>query len=124
MNLFLFLVILILGIVLRSQETISRNFVFLIDQGRDMMAVKSILYDHHLTLIGPYTSLQGVFQGPIWYYLLSVFTFLFGGDPWGSVGPLGVVTATFSNDPHITESMEKSAPILLMGGGVFLLFLF
>lgn len=41
-----------------------------------------------------------------------------------TLGPLGVVTAAFSNDPHIAESMEKSAPILLMGGGVFLLFLF
>ncbi len=50
-----------------------------------MMAVKSIIYDHHLTLIGPYTSLQGIFQGPVWYYLLSIPTLLSGGDPRGSV---------------------------------------
>jgi len=49
------------------------------------MAVKRIVFDHHLTLIGPNTSLQGVFQGPIWYYLLSIPTFLMNGDPWGSV---------------------------------------
>ena len=45
--------ILFLGFGLRAQETVSNNFLFLIDQGRDMMAVKRILYDHNLTLIGP-----------------------------------------------------------------------
>src|SRR3989344_7057277 len=82
----LFIILLFcIGIALRAQETISHNFLFLIDQGRDMLAVKSIVYDHHLTLIGPYTSLQGVFQGPFWYYLLSIPTFIAGGDPWGGV---------------------------------------
>ncbi len=81
----LFVSLFFLGFLLRAQETISRNFIFLIDQGRDMLAVKSIVFDHHLTLIGPYTSLQGVFQGPLWYYLLAIPTFLTDGDPWGSV---------------------------------------
>ena len=81
----LFFIILVLAFLLRAQETLSGNFLFLLDQGRDILAVKSIVYDHHLTLIGPYTSLQGVFQGPFWYYLLSVPTFLTGGNPWGGV---------------------------------------
>jgi hypothetical protein len=38
-----------------------------------------------LTLIGPYTSLGGIFQGPVWYYLLSVPIFLTGGNPAGTV---------------------------------------
>jgi uncharacterized protein len=41
-----------------------------------------------------------------------------------SLGPIGALTATFSNDPHVHESIEKSAPILLIGGGTFLIFLF
>lgn len=41
-----------------------------------------------------------------------------------SLGLVGAFTATFSNDPHVAESIEKSAPILLIGGGVFLVFLF
>ncbi len=40
------------------------------------------------------------------------------------LGPVGAVTATFSSDPHVHEAIEKSAPILLMGGGVFLVLLF
>ncbi len=46
---------------------------------------------------------------------------------WGatpSLGPIGALTATFSNDPKILQAVELSAPILLMGGGIFLLFLF
>jgi 4-amino-4-deoxy-L-arabinose transferase-like glycosyltransferase len=80
-----FFVLFGLGFLLRAQETLSGNFLFLIDQGRDMLAVRDILYGHHLTLLGPYTSLQGVFQGPLWYYLLAIPTALFGGNPWGDV---------------------------------------
>jgi len=46
---------------------------------------------------------------------------------WASVPQLGFVgslTATFSSDPAVIEAIEKSSPILLMGGGVFLVFLF
>lgn len=41
-----------------------------------------------------------------------------------SLGPIGALTATFSNDPRVHESIEASAPILLAGGGIFLVFLF
>lgn len=81
----IFISILVLGFFLRAQETLSGNFLFLLDQGRDMMAVKKIVFDHHLTLIGPSTSLQGVFQGPFWYYLLSVPTLILNGNPWGGI---------------------------------------
>lgn len=82
---FLLIFVLFIGIALRAQELISHNFLFLLDQGRDMVAVKGILYDHHLTLIGPSTSLRGVFQGPLWYYLLALSSAIFGGDPWGGI---------------------------------------
>lgn len=41
-----------------------------------------------------------------------------------SLGFIGSFTATFSNDPAVSNAIQSSAPILLMGGGVFLLFLF
>jgi len=51
--------------------------------------------------------------------------------PWAIVwastpglGPIGAFTATFSNDPKIKEAIDMSAPILLAGGGTFLVFLF
>jgi hypothetical protein len=41
-----------------------------------------------------------------------------------SLGPIGALTATFSNDPSVKEAIDSSAPILLAGGGTFLVFLF
>lgn len=41
-----------------------------------------------------------------------------------SLGLIGALTATFSSDPQIHQAVEASAPILLVGGGIFLVFLF
>ncbi len=40
------------------------------------------------------------------------------------IGPINALIATFSGDPAVMDAVEKSAPILLMGGGVYLIFLF
>lgn len=87
--------IFLIGFFLRAQESISGNFLFLLDQGRDLIAVKNIVFDHNLTLIGPYTSLQGVFQGPLWYYLLSIPIAISNGDPRSTV-ILMLVISVFS----------------------------
>ncbi len=66
----------------------------------------------------------------IWGILIAVFL-VRGLLPWliiwattPSLGFVGSFLATFSNDPAVHEAIEKSAPVLLIGGGVFLLFLF
>lgn len=69
-----------------------------------------------------------------WFLLYGILFAVFivrGLLPWAIVwatnptlGPIGALTATFSNDPHIIESIEYSTPILMLGGGVFLVFLF
>jgi len=41
-----------------------------------------------------------------------------------SLSPMQILSAAWSSDPLVLESIEKSAPILLVAGGVFLLFLF
>ena len=72
MKIYLLSAILLLGFFLRAQETLSGNFLFLKDQGRDMLAVKSVVVDKKPTLIGPYTGFRGVFQGPLYYYVLAI----------------------------------------------------
>ena len=66
----------------------------------------------------------------IWGILFAVFI-IRGLQPWviiwatnPSLGFIGSLTATFSSDPSVAEAIEKSAPVLLAGGGVFLIFLF
>lgn len=41
-----------------------------------------------------------------------------------SLGPIGALTATWSSDAVVTQAIESSKPMLLAGGGTFLLFLF
>ena len=41
-----------------------------------------------------------------------------------SLGAVGALTATMSDNPEIKEIIERSSPFLLIGGGVFLIFLF
>ena len=65
------------------------------------------------------------------YGLLIAVFFIRAILPWlivwmsnPSLSPLEALTATFSSDPAVIAAIEESAPILLMGGGTFLLFLF
>ena len=41
-----------------------------------------------------------------------------------SLGIIGVFFAAFSQDPKIIEAIDKTSPLLLLGGGVFMVFLF
>ena len=66
----------------------------------------------------------------VWGLLFAVFA-VRGLLPWlivwlstPALGPVGALTATFSSDPLVIAAIEQSAPILLIGGGIFLIFLF
>jgi len=66
----------------------------------------------------------------IWGLLIAVFA-IRGLLPWlivwatvPSLGPMGALMSTFSGDATVVAAVEKSAPILLIGGGTFLIFLF
>ena len=69
-----------------------------------------------------------------WFLIYGILIAVFlvrGLLPWlivyattPSLGILGSFTAAFSSDSRVIEAIEKSAPILLLGGGIFLIFLF
>lgn len=66
----------------------------------------------------------------LWGLIIAVFL-VRGVLPWAivwafnpSLGPIQAFTATFSGDMAVKSSIEKSAPILLIAGGIFLVFLF
>jgi uncharacterized protein len=66
----------------------------------------------------------------VWGLLFAVFI-IRGVLPWVIVwsvnpglGPVEALTATFSSDPKVVAAVELSSPILLIGGGTFLIFLF
>lgn len=69
-----------------------------------------------------------------WFLIYGLFIAVFavrGLLPWlivwatnPSLGPIDAFTATLSDKPEIKEIIESSSPFLLIGGGVFLIFLF
>lgn len=66
----------------------------------------------------------------LWGFIIAVFL-VRGVLPWlilwannPGLGAIGSFMASFSSDPGIAKAIEESAPILLIGGGTFLVFLF
>lgn len=73
--------IILVGLFLRVYK-IKDYIVFLGDEGRDALVVYEILHGN-LTLLGPTSSVGGFFLGPIYYYFMTPFLFLFNYDPVG-----------------------------------------
>lgn len=66
----------------------------------------------------------------LWGILIAVFL-IRGALPWlivwlatPGIGPIEALLATFSSDPSVMKAVEASSPLLLTGGGTFLVFLF
>jgi len=69
-----------------------------------------------------------------WFLIYGIIIAVFlirGLLPWlivwianPSLGPVNSFLFAFSDNPEIKESLEKSAPLILMTGGIFLIFLF
>jgi len=79
----IFLLILIIGSILRLEGVFTNSFAFTYDVGRDMLSLWDIAYNHKLSLIGPTTGIPGVFYGPWWYLILLPFFVVFKGSPQG-----------------------------------------
>jgi len=92
--------IFVWGVALRGIEVLTGNYLFGFDIGRDMLVARSLVETHKWTLIGAQigsgsAGIDGIFQGPGYYYLLAVPYLLFHGDPYGTMLMMflfGVVT--------------------------------
>ncbi len=83
-------IILIIGAYLRLYK-IGDYLTFLGDEGRDVLIVKRLIVDHDFVLLGPTASVGGFFLGPMYYYFMAPFLWLWKLDP---VGP-AVMVALF-----------------------------
>lgn len=75
------LVILAIATFMRLYK-IADYLTFLGDEGRDVLVVYNILHGH-FTLLGPTASVGGFFLGPIYYYFMAPFLWLFNYSPVG-----------------------------------------
>ncbi|MBI2599953.1 glycosyltransferase family 39 protein [Candidatus Daviesbacteria bacterium] len=83
--LFSILLILLIGILYRLVLTANGNFLFNMDNARDMVDVREMVVLPKLRLTGPASAIEGFYNGPAWYYLLSIPFLISGGDPYASI---------------------------------------
>jgi len=76
----LLLLVIIIALILRVYR-IEDLLGFYYDQGRDALVVWHLWHSGKLFLIGPVSGLAGIFLGPLYYYLITPFYILGGGDP-------------------------------------------
>ncbi len=91
------LAILLVGAFLRLYR-IDEYMTFLGDEGRDVIIVRRIFTELHPPLIGPGTSVGGMYLGPLYYYMMALPLLLSGFSPVGPavmVALLGVATIFF-----------------------------
>lgn len=81
----LILILILLGILYRLFLTSDGNFIFNMDNARDFVDVREMVVLHKPRLIALNSSIEGVFTGPAWYYMLAVPFILTGGDPYGGI---------------------------------------
>lgn len=97
---FIFIVgiVFLLSLIPRSVEVLNGNPVFGFDQGREYLMTKDIFDNKNLTLIGTpigggSAGFQGIFHGPIYYYLLGIPYILADGHPNGGTILMFVIGA-------------------------------
>ncbi|MFC1627032.1 ArnT family glycosyltransferase [Patescibacteria group bacterium] len=86
--------ITLLGAFLRLYR-LEASLQFLGDQGRDAIVLRNMLVNHDLPFIGPITSVGGFFLGPLYYYLMAPFLWLFNFNPAGpayATTMIGIIT--------------------------------
>ena len=76
------LLILSLGLFLRTYQ-LRERFLYGHDQDLAGWVIKDVVVNRHFRLIGQETSTQGIFIGPLFYYLQIPFYLLTGMDPIG-----------------------------------------
>ena len=91
-NNYLFVIIFIVGVFLRIYKPLSW-LPYGHDQDLAGWIIKDIVFDKHIRLIGQETTSQGVFIGPLFYYLQIPFFFLTNWQPTGAVILVSLISA-------------------------------
>lgn len=86
--------IVLLGALLRFVH-LREGMQYMGDEGRDLLIAREIIIGRNLPAVGPPTSIGNLYLGPLYFYLITPFLWLFRLDPVGPaifVGLLSVAT--------------------------------
>lgn len=88
----LLLAIFILGLALRFWW-FPGNIYFGFDQARDAFISQSIYLEQHLKILGPSAGTEGLYHGPLWWYLIGPLYLLGQGNPAAPMFFISLVNA-------------------------------
>lgn len=110
--------LILLAILVRIILIWPNNIVFNFDQGKDSLAILDLIKNFHPKLIGPWTSIPGLYFGAGWYYLLAPVFFLTNGNPMSGVLIMILLNAL---SVYLTyKYISKFSAILIAFAPVFL----
>jgi 4-amino-4-deoxy-L-arabinose transferase-like glycosyltransferase len=103
-----------LAAFLRFYKITELHF-FSFDQARDALISKRILVDHKWTLLGPQSSMLGVYLPPYYYYTLALVLWIFRLNPAGiDVYTAGVGVCTVILLWYIARRFFNKVPALMI----------
>lgn len=75
------LFLIILSALLIRMTNLHDNILFGYDQARDAQRVYNMVYKGDIKIVGPETDIQGIFNGPLLYYILAPVYYFSNFDP-------------------------------------------
>lgn len=117
-HLILLTAIILIGLFLRLYK-FSSYYIFDHDQDLYSWIVKDILVDHHIRLIGQLTSIDGVFIGPLYYYLQIPFFALFKMDPQAALIPAALIAVLTIISIYLVFSKLFSEKVGIIGSFLY-----
>jgi len=78
----------LISLILKILFIFKYSIAFTFDQGRDFLDLREMAIFGKIRLIGPATSLQGIYFGPFWYWVIFPFYLILVGHPLAGVFPL------------------------------------
>ncbi|MDD2822912.1 MAG: glycosyltransferase family 39 protein [Candidatus Daviesbacteria bacterium] len=114
----LLIFILLLGLFFRIYK-LEIFYPFGHDQDLFAWVAKDIVADHHFRLIGQETSVNGVFIGPIFYYLIAICFALFNMDPMSANIPTTIFSLLTIFSIYFVFSKFFNKTIGLVGAFIY-----
>jgi len=111
------IIITLIGAFFRLYR-LQPSLQFLGDQGRDVLVIRNLLVKKDFPFIGPITSVGGFYLGPLYYYLMAPFLWLFNFNPAGpafATAFIGIITLPvlyFITKKMFLESTAKFTVLL------------
>lgn len=114
--------VLFFGFLIKFFPLFTNQFYFTMDQGRDAVYVREILTRGKIFLLGPETSVSGVYHGVLWYYFIAIGYTLFGGHPFGAVFMLIALNTATTGILMLYLAKRLSPGWALLTGGLLQIF--